>query len=261
MSSTITRSAPGYDSLPLTQHQGRAYRECLSEIHAALAPKTYFEIGTLNGDTLALSSCPSIAVDPGFRLKDGFPGKMPELHLFQQESDRFFGRHDPARILGRPLDFAFLDGMHQLEFLLRDFMHTERSSHRGGIIVMHDCVPLDMPMARREMHDEAESAKSVRPKWWAGDVWKILPILMSLRPDLVLLAFDAPPTGLIVIGNLDPKSRVLTEHYTRVVDQYLRLLDQEAEYLRVLRQLLWAPTAQIGRIVKDLAQHPGTFTL
>ena len=42
-------------------------------------------------------------------------------------SDDFFASHDLAQVLGgRPVDLAYIDGMHQFEFALRDFMNLER---------------------------------------------------------------------------------------------------------------------------------------
>src|ERR1700731_2898841 len=69
-----------------------------------LMPKTYFEIGTLHGDTLALARCASLAVDPEFRLNkpeifDQIVNK-PKLMLFQMASDDFFAQTDPERLLG-----------------------------------------------------------------------------------------------------------------------------------------------------------------
>ena len=46
--------------------------------------------------------------------------------MVQSTSDDFFARPDAAEVLGGvPLDLAFIDGMHQFEYALRDFMHLE----------------------------------------------------------------------------------------------------------------------------------------
>ena len=44
-------------------------------------------------------------------------------------------------------DIAFLDGMHRAEYLLRDFMNTERFSHERTLILLHDCLPVNARMA------------------------------------------------------------------------------------------------------------------
>src|SRR6516225_9125356 len=102
--------------LQLPDHAGCLYVEFLSRLHTYLKPKTYFEIGTLNGHTLALSKCDSIAVDPSFRLEvDIATGKSVCL-LFQMTSDDFFAKYNPQVLLRSTIDMAFLDGMHWFEF-------------------------------------------------------------------------------------------------------------------------------------------------
>ena len=128
----------------------------LRELHAKLEPRNYLEIGVNDGKSLALSSCPTIAVDPAFKVT--WPVRC-DLQLVKATSDDFFARKDPIRHLrsgrhplknarrGRPLldrwrggttlDLAFIDGMHLFEFALRDFMNVERyqpghDRHRHG---------------------------------------------------------------------------------------------------------------------------------
>jgi Methyltransferase domain len=245
-----------FEQLPLPDHRGTFYQDALRRLHATLRPRSYFEIGTLNGATLVLAECPSVAVDPAFALRGNLPGRIPELHLLQMESDTFFARHDPATILGRPIDLAFLDGLHLFEALLRDFINTERAMHRSGVIVLHDCVPLDMAMARRDRSDKALGDSSIHPGWWAGDVWKLLPILMTMRPDLVLLALDAHPTGLIIVGNLNPDSTVLRDHEAQLVDAYKQPEEPEKLYLRSLQRLTWVQASDIGPVVSAMSQTP-----
>lgn len=195
---------------------GAFYQEVMRRVHAVLAPRRYLEIGTLHGETLRLSRCPSIAVDPAFQVDADIVGEMPLLMMFPLESDVFFARHDPAALLGGPVDLAFIDGLHHAEVALRDFINIERHAHRGTVVLLHDCVPLDVAMTRREQHG-AEAAASCRPGWWTGDVWRLLPVLRRWRPNLEITVFDAPPSGLAVIRGLDPESTVLRDHAARVV--------------------------------------------
>jgi len=120
---------------------GKNYVHLLTDLHTSLKPERYLEIGVLAGATLALSSCATIAVDPKFRIKTNALGDKPVCHFHQQTSDAFFEEQNPTEILGGPIDLAFLDGMHWFEFLLRDFINTERHCAPGSAIVMHDCLP------------------------------------------------------------------------------------------------------------------------
>src|SRR5262249_50242993 len=135
---------------PMPDLSGHDYMTVLAAVHDKLLPKTYFEIGTLHGDTLALARCASLAVDPEFRLNkpeiiDQIVSK-PKLMLFQMSSDDFSAQNDPERLLGTKIDFAFLDGMHQCEFLLRDFINTERSCNPNSVIALHDCLPVELAL-------------------------------------------------------------------------------------------------------------------
>lgn len=211
-------AADGFWTLPA--HTGTPYAQVLQHFHRTLRPKTYIEIGTDVGVTLKLAECASIAVDPKFRIEQDVMSGKPACHLMQMASDQFFLEHDPIRLLGREIDLAFLDGLHLFEFLLRDFANTERYCKRNSVILLHDCLPTDAYMVRRDQRPTPWRAFSPHPLSWTGDVWKALPILEEYRPDLRILALNAQPTGLIAITSLDPASTVLHEQYFDIVERY-----------------------------------------
>jgi len=196
------------------------YEAMLQRFHKFFVPKSYLEIGVNTGNTLNLSHCASIAVDPEFKIKEFNLGSKPACHFFQMTSDEFFARNNPTQILGRSLDMAFLDGMHWFEFLLRDFINTEKHCQRNSVIFMHDCIPLDEHVGRRDMNDHRLAGQAQHPGWWAGDVWKVPAILLKHRPDLRLIAFDSAPTGLIAVTGLDPSSTVLSDRYFDIVHDF-----------------------------------------
>ncbi|MGC9270608.1 class I SAM-dependent methyltransferase [Acidiphilium sp.] len=198
-------------------HAGMEYFDCLSRLHTALAPQRYLEVGVWRGESLALAHAASIAIDPHFRLDRNVMAGKSACHLFQCESDAFFAAQDPVALLGGPIDVAFLDGMHRFEFLLRDFANAERVCHPGGAIVLHDCLPIDPRITNRDQSEDLRR-DAVVPGWWAGDVWKVPVLLKQFRPDLRMVAFDAPPTGLIVITNLDAANCTLNLAYDAMVD-------------------------------------------
>ena len=204
-----------------SDHSGTHYTKILRDLHTTLSPKSYLEIGTETGRTLELATCPSIAVDPNFKLQSGTVViNKPVCHLYQMTSDDFFASHNPSTILGRPIDVAFLDGMHRCEFLLRDFLNTEKFCRRNSIILLHDCLPLEYPMTTR-VRGAATASREERQPWWTGDVWRTAQALKQFRPDLVLTAYDAALTGLVAITNLDPASTLLLDRYHEIVDQMM----------------------------------------
>jgi hypothetical protein len=201
-------------------HAGSHYLVVLQRLHTLLQPETYFEIGTHTGRSLLLSKCASIAVDPHFKIDGNAIGGKPSCLLFQMGSDSFFKKHSPVGLFGQPIDLAFLDGMHQYEFLLRDFYHTERFCRRNSVIVLHDCIPSDVFQARRCFTDDESLKLAPQGNAWAGDVWKTLLILKERRPDLRFHCFNAPPTGLVCITNLDPTNTYLSDNYFELTAKY-----------------------------------------
>jgi hypothetical protein len=195
---------------PSYNHTGISYLDFISRFHAFLTPKTYFEIGTLQGSTLERSSCTSIAVDPDFKLSVSPTANRPATLFFQMTSDHFFRHHSPSNLLGQPIDLAFLDGLHQAETLLRDFSNTEKYCRPNSIIMMHDCIPMNTEMTVREFNGGL----------WTGDVWKVVPILRQYRPDIRIYTFDAGPTGLVCCTGLDPRSTVIDDQYFSIMSKW-----------------------------------------
>ena len=141
--------------------------------------------------------------------------------FFQMESDSFFRDVDVIGAFGGRIDFAFLDGMHWFEFLLRDFFNTERLCEKNALIALHDCMPLTETMAHRDHATAVRSSMGSRYQgYWTGDVWKVVLILKKYRPDLKLLLSHAPPTGLVFVSGLDPESTVLKDNYDRIVTEF-----------------------------------------
>lgn len=191
---------------------GMPYVRFLRSLHRTHVFDTYLEIGCRTGRTLAGVRGRTIAVDPYFKVTTDIIQGKPALHVFQQTSDDFFagGFLDALSI---KLSFSFLDGMHLVEFLLRDFINTERHSKPNGLIAMHDCVPFNHEMASREIGEEDGGA-------WTGDVWKLIPILQQYRPDLKLDVLDCRPTGLVLVSGLNPDDTTLSDNYDEIIDRW-----------------------------------------
>ncbi|HVG51787.1 MAG TPA: class I SAM-dependent methyltransferase [Xanthobacteraceae bacterium] len=200
-------------------HQGIFYLDFLNQIHQAKKPSGYLEIGVETGATLAFAQCPAVGIDPKFQFQGNPIGQRIETYLFQLPSDDFFARYDPGKFLPGPVDFAFLDGMHHFEYLLRDFINTEKYSHAGSVVALHDCYPVNTEIANRERNYDLR-VDAITRLWWTGDVWKLLPILRDFRPDLEVAILDCPPTGLVVVQGLDPASGTLIKAYDEIVAKY-----------------------------------------
>jgi hypothetical protein len=191
----------------------------LARIHRVLRPDTYLEIGVETGATLALATTATRAagVDPA---ECPSPQLLPpSAKLYRMESDAFFAVESKESVFGgRGADLTFIDGMHWFEYALRDFVNAERWAANDGTILLHDCLPVTRVAARRER-------ASV---FWVGDVWKVLEVLLDHRPDLRIAVVPTPPSGLVVVRGLDPRSSVLGSLMDTIVRDY-----RDREYLHV----------------------------
>jgi Methyltransferase domain len=206
-------SAALHELLMRTFLHGDDYFQVLKRIHAVVGPRAYLEIGVEQGHSIRLAGAETLAigVDPAPRISGALP---PNVRIFPQTSDEFFARGDVRALLeGRPLDLAFIDGMHHFEVALRDFMHLEQLSARGSTILIHDCFPHDRATAERERHGTA----------WTGDVWKLIVLLKKYRPDLSIHTVATPPSGLAIVRNLDPASRFIADNLERLSREFLEL--------------------------------------
>lgn len=230
-----------YNENCLPDLAGESYRDTLQKLHRDLNPRAYLEIGTLTGGTLALSRSPSIAIDPKFQISSDVVGEKSLCLFYQLESDTFFKSFNPETLLGSALDFSFLDGMHRCEFLLRDIMNTERHSRPSGIIALHDCIPVEIPMTDR-MQNGTPPIAPHRGGWWTGDVWRTVLALKRHRTDLNILCLDAAPTGLVLIANLDPASTYLAEHYDTIVEEMMAMDLEAITVAKFMREIEVATT-------------------
>ena len=177
----------------------------------------------------------------------------PQTHFYQMLSDAFFAQHDLRSIFKSGPDVCFLDGMHRSEYLLRDFVNTERLCHRRSIIFMHDCLPTNFRMALRT-HEPGDESEGHWQHAWTGDVWKIVPLLKKHRQDLKIFILDCAPTGLVAVTNLDPASTILADSYSSLVDE-LRDLNLETYSIR----RLWDNLPMISS--RSLVEHPEDLTM
>jgi hypothetical protein len=193
---------------------GLGYLRFLRGLHSTYIFDWYMEVGCRDGRNFAPVRSKTIAVDPYFLAEGNIINEKPQLHVFQQTSDDFFASGFLRRNNIR-LSVSFLDGMHRIEYLLRDFINTEKASHPDGVILMHDTNPYAMVMTARHFETITDGSTA-----WTGDVWKILPILQRYRPDLTIEMLDCKPTGLLMVTGLNPKSTVLSRKYDAILTEF-----------------------------------------
>lgn len=196
-------------SFPLGTPEEEALRagedkyEVLKRIHEVVQPGNYLEIGVQTGRSLLLAGCPAIGIDPAPMME---VPSATHIQLVRSTSDQFFAEN-ALNSIRKPIEMAFIDGMHLFEYALRDFINIEMYASSHTLVVMDDIFP----------GSPAQAARDRRTRAWTGDVWKLIPILRRYRPDLSLLLLDVFPTGLLCISGLNPRNTTLQEAYADIV--------------------------------------------
>jgi hypothetical protein len=195
------------EGVPDEVERGAGTEDCydfLARVHQLLKPRFYTEIGVEYGNSLRLADCPALGIDPAPQLTAPLD---PRHKLSLSTSDDFFMLTDAASQL-QPIDLSYIDGMHQIEFVLKDFMHMELFCHAGSVVIVDDIYPAHALQGERIRQS----------RFWAGDVWKIIRLLTNSRPDLILLPLDTSPTGSLLVLGLDPNNRKLWDGFDVLMD-------------------------------------------
>jgi hypothetical protein len=207
------------------------YYDLLADIHANFKPRAYMEIGVATGKSLALAKAETrtLGVDPASGERDRliYHSPLNTPQLYRMTSDDFFASHDLRSEMGQPcFDVAFIDGLHHFDQVLRDFINVEQFAGPDSIVLIHDCLPVDPRVATRERSTA----------FWTGDVWKIIPCLRAVRPDLEIITLPLAPAGLALVRRLDPASRLLSRQYINIVEQFdaIELPESWSERCRLL---------------------------
>ncbi len=172
--------------------------------------KNYLEIGVFNGHVFfRVKSKFKIAVDPEFAF-DGMRKLVKTVinpynlfnKYYQKTSDEFFANDAQNVFAEKKIQLAFIDGMHEYSFALRDVENTLRYLADNGVIVMHDCNP-----AKRENAISFKEWKTNGSGDWNGDVWKTILNLRSMRDDINVFVLDND-FGLGIITKRKPENRL-----------------------------------------------------
>jgi predicted O-methyltransferase YrrM len=217
---------------------GPSYREVLAFIHQTLRPASYLEIGVETGATLKLARLSStiLGVDPDLSQVQQDP-VVSRARLFPCTSDEFFDRQTPQSALNsQTLDFAFIDGMHQFEYVLRDFCSIEAWASHGTVVAMHDVLPILPVVATRER----------QTKFWVGDTWKALWILLEHRPDLTISVIPTAPSGIAIIRGFSTHRAFTDDQLDAALEKFAGLAYPELEPGTFPTQIPLVPNSVLG---------------
>lgn len=156
--------------------------------------KNYLEIGVCNPeDCFDKIICESKdGVDPGVEFTAN-PVK------YRMTSDEFFHLLESNNLDKHPdfnWDVIFIDGLHISNQVMKDIINSLNHLSWNGYILLHDCNPPTIYMAREDYKVNNE----YQP--WNGTVWKALYWIRSHRGDLRSCVVDTDwGVGIIKKGN------------------------------------------------------------
>ena len=127
---------------------------------------SYLEIGIENGFTFNnVHFINKIGIDPEPYYNDN--------NIIKLTSDEYFKSYTET------FDIIFIDGMHQIEYLFRDFNNSMLHLNEGGKILIDDILPLHYEEQLKIPSDniyENGVLKTLVP--WTGDIWKFIYYLL-----------------------------------------------------------------------------------
>lgn len=153
----------------------------LSERLESAERSRYLEIGVRKGHTFRQVNVPEKwGVDPNPLISA--KNLPPRSRMIKDTSDAFF--ESVANQM--TFDLVFLDGLHEARQTWRDLNNALLRLSENGIILVDDVVPDDDSSA----HPDQKASLRLQYKHgkfdrrWQGDVWKIIPVIAELLPEL-----------------------------------------------------------------------------
>ena len=181
------------------------YLDFLERVHEVLEPPTYLEIGIRHGDSLALARSPSVGIDPAYRACE--PSFRTDTALYPRDERRVLRpRRTRSRRSAAGRRLGFIDGMHLVEYALRDFINVERHAAWTERRRLRRHLP-----ARRRRWRHASGRRATGPATSTRSSGSS----RGTGPDLICLRVDTRPTGLLLVLGLDPGSPCSTSATTR----------------------------------------------
>lgn len=216
----------------------------IQKIIDAINAQTYLEIGIRTGSIINRIKAPvKIGVDPAINFTKKMKIKkklgLLDFHIYEMRSDEFF--HEQAeKIYGTTgVDVVFIDGLHEYRQVLRDVKNTLKYLNNTGVIIVHDCNPLNYAGAYpvKESFDELKELidEGQIPGWndcWNGDVWKAIVHLRIEHDDLNIFTIDLDWGLGIITKGIGKKLADLSVSDLEKAD-YSLLEAKRAEYLNL----------------------------
>ena len=167
--------------------------------------KSYLEIGTFKNDLFNYINC-----DEKYGVDPTSGGNI------RKTSDQFF------RDNIKKFDLIFIDGLHHYNQVKRDILNSLKFLNKGGVILMHDCMP-------RDYYYQAVPRSQIN---WNGDTWKaFLEIRTNKNLDTYCCYADE---GIGIILKRDNKHHLNLENANFKNFKFNKYVENYKEYLNLI---------------------------
>ena len=200
----------------------------------------YMEIGVEYGVTIQnikADNKTGIDPDPKFDITKEFSN----INLVKKTSDDYFYDLNQLKItdpkINNNFDIIFIDGMHQIEYVIKDITNSLSCLTENGRIFLDDILPIN----EREQHKipikhfyENDILKYGEP--WTGDVWKVLYYLLLKFKDLFSIKVFTSNNhrGIATLYNIGKINIIINSDILEEINNYDYIND-----FKIYRQLLY----------------------
>jgi len=208
------------------------YFRILRLLHEHVNYDEYLEIGVFKGKSLKLSKNKVTGVDPNFKIEslDNWE-KIKQLTLYPKTSDDFF-EHLKENKIKPHFGFAFIDGLHTFDQVLKDMYNAISYMDKNGVLAFHDVLPRTLETSYRERET----------RMWTGDVWLAFYIINNLNiKDLNLVYLNCKPSGLLLMENYELLNNAnIKKKIFDKVEELLSINQKSKQYEKILNEYIAA---------------------
>jgi len=199
---------------------------------------TYLEIGVEYGQTITKTHFfDKTGVDPDPKCEFNYICKMTSDEFFNSFNVLSIHSDDINLSNCKKFDVIFIDGMHQVEYVLKDFNNSIKYLNKDGKIFLDDIIPFNYNEQRKiplKHYYENGILKYGEP--WTGDVWKfIYHLLLNYNNNIKSFSYfhNSNYRGIaeIMINNIfhiedNELEQINKYEYFKDFNNYIKLLEK-----------------------------------
>ena len=166
------------------------------------------------------------AVDPDPKFEN--IGKISNINLIKETSDAYFAELNNYYKFfieeKDKFDIIFLDGMHQVEYILKDIYNSLRYIKSNGVIFLDDILPLNEKEQRKipEQHCFENNILKHCGQPWTGDVWKVLYYLLLTFTNKfnIQIYNNSEYRGVCMLYNITKIDILINKQILEIINNY-----------------------------------------